>query len=113
MKQRWRIRLAHAAERDFVDILQWTTEHFSPRQARVYETTLRNALTALVHGPGAPGVRARPDLGVGVICLHVARKRRKGRHFIVFRAHDDKNLIEVLRILHDSMDLARHIDTAD
>ena len=36
---------------------------------------------------------------------------RKGRHFIMFRTgHDkDRKVIEVLRILHDAMDLPRHL----
>ncbi len=107
MKPRWRIRLANAAERDFVAIVQWTDHHFGPRQAKVYQTTLRRALSALLEGPSTLGVHSRPDLGADVVCLHVARKGRKGRHFVVFRAHADAHIIEVLRILHDSMDLAR------
>jgi toxin ParE1/3/4 len=33
---------------------------------------------------------------------------RRGRHFIMYRAASG-NVIEVVRILHDAMDLARHI----
>jgi toxin ParE1/3/4 len=47
--------------------------------------------------------------------LHVARKRRRGRHFILFRADTNPNrgLIDVLRILHDAMDLERHVPDED
>lgn len=43
--------------------------------------------------------------------LHVARNGRKGRHFIMFRVEDieEENQIDVLRLLHDSMDLERHL----
>lgn len=40
--------------------------------------------------------------------LHVARRNRRGRHFILFRA-TEAGQIQVVRILHDAMDLARHI----
>lgn len=111
MRRSWRVWLAEGAERDFFNILRWTAEQFGKRQARVYETTLRNALKALASGPNALGCRERPDLGVDVASLHVARQGRKARHLIVFRAHEKMAAIEVLRILHDSMDLARHMDS--
>jgi toxin ParE1/3/4 len=105
------VRLAEGAERNFFSILRWTTEQFGKRQARVYETTLRSALKALATGPNVLGCRARPDIGTGIMGLHVARNRRKGRHIIVFRAHEEMTAIEVLRILHDSMDLQQHVDS--
>ena len=42
--------------------------------------------------------------------LHVARKGRKGPHFVVFRVAPSRSeqVIDVLRLLHDSMDLPRH-----
>ena len=43
--------------------------------------------------------------------LHVAPQGRKGRHLMVFRTHEQGGVIEVLRILHDSMGLARHLDS--
>ena len=109
MKLRLRVWLAQGAERDFFNILRWTAEHFGKRQARIYETTLRSALKVLADGPDAVGCRAQPDMGPGIASLHVERKGRKGRHLVVFRTHDEAKIIEVLRILHDSMDLARHL----
>ena len=85
MKRSWRVWLAQGAERDFFSILHWTTERFGERQARVYETTLRSALKELANGPGAVGSRARPELGADVFSLHVSRKGRKGKHFVIFR----------------------------
>lgn len=111
MKPAWRVQLSQSAERDFFSILHWTTEQFGKRQARVYETTLRSALKALATGPGAVGSRARPDLGSDLGSLHVARQGRHGRHLVVFCAHQEAKTIEVLRILHDSMDLSRHLNS--
>lgn len=111
MKRSWRVWLAQGAERDFFSILHWTTKQFGERQARVYETTLRSALKELANGPGAVGSRARPEFGVDVFSLHVARKGRKGKHLVIFRTHEEAKLIEVLRVLHCSMDLVRHLDS--
>lgn len=103
------VRLSEPAESDFLAILRWMTERFGKRQARVYETTLGAALKVLVDGPGIPGSIARSELGPNILTLHVGRNRRKGRHFIVHRAHEGDQQIEVLRILHDSMVLMGHV----
>jgi toxin ParE1/3/4 len=50
----------------------------------------------------------RDDILPDIKLLHVARFVNRGRHFIVFRAQDNRH-IDVLRILHDSMDFARHL----
>ncbi len=111
MKVRWTVGLAQQARQDFSSILHWRTEHFGRRQARDYGATLRSALKALADGSGIIGCRFHEELGPGILSLHVARQGRKGRHFILLRANAETKTIEVLRILHDSMDLARHLDS--
>ena len=86
----------------------WTTERFGARQAGVYRDTLLDALAALAGGPDVPGSRSREDLLPGLRSLHVARRRRRERHFILYRAAGD-DTIEVIRILHESMDVSRHL----
>jgi toxin ParE1/3/4 len=110
MKQRWQVRLTDRAQSDYSEIVRWTAEHFGVRQARNYATTLRRALKALGEGPSLIGLRSRSELGQDVATLHVARKGRKGRHLLVLRIREQDGVIEVLRILHDSMDLTRHLD---
>lgn len=55
-----------------------------------------------------PGSAGRDEILIGLRTVHVARRGHRGRHFIKYRAADDQ-VIEVLRILHDAMDLVRHI----
>jgi toxin ParE1/3/4 len=106
----WNIHLSDRAAADFHEILRWTAEQFGEMQARAYEATLASALEALGEGPGIAGVRAADDLKPGLRMLHAARKRRKARYIILFRAGALPNReIEVLRILHDSMDVKRHV----
>lgn len=105
----WRVRLAGAAEADFEAIVVWTVEQFGDVQAGVYAETLSAAVQALTAGPAQPGAKARPEIGRDLFTMHVARYGRKGRHFVLFRADPAHRQIDVLRILHDSMDLARHV----
>ena len=107
----WPIRLNAAAEVDFQGILRWTLEQFGEVQAQVYADTLSAALESLAGGPKVIGAIARNDIAKGLFTLHVARHGRKGRHFIMFRIGRDKDreVIEVLRLLHDAMDVVRHL----
>ena len=104
----WNVRLAAQAELDFFEIITWTIENFGERQAETYAETLTLAIEALHDGPEQLGAKARDDIGPSIRTLHVARQGRSGRHFVVFSEAKDR-YIDVLRLLHDSMDLARHI----
>ena len=107
----WTVRLSSAAEADYQQILHWTVENFGTAQARHYADTLSSALKALSPGPAIIGVKERPEIGNNIRTLHVARNGRKGRHFVMFRVGSiqGRDVIDVLRLLHDSMDLERHL----
>ena len=107
----WRVRLAAAAEADFDQILQWTAERFGKRRADIYTETLLAALDALKEGPTVAGVKTRDGLSKDILTLHASRSGRKARHIILFRVEPggDERVIQILRILHDSMDLPRHL----
>lgn len=107
----WTVRLSGAAEADFRQILRWTVDNFGSAQARAYADTLSSALKALSAGPSVIGVKERPEIGSNIWTLHVARNGRKGRHFVMFRvgSTEGRDVIDVLRLLHDGMDLERHL----
>jgi len=109
--QRWRVHLGAAAEVDFANILKWTAENFGARQSRVYRDTLVQAMGDLADGPDAAGAKARDDIIAGLRTLHIARRGRRGSHFLMYRAAPN-NTIEIVRILHDRMELQRHIPSA-
>lgn len=115
MKPTWTIRLAAAAEQDYRGILHWKVANFGQRQARTYAKTLTNALHDLALGPAIIGAGRREHIGPGIHTLHVARKGRKGRQFVVFRIDfsRDENVIDALRLLHDSRDLPHHLTAAN
>ena len=111
MSSPWTVRLGHQAEQDFLTIMQWTNSTFGEAQAMAYAHTISQAIQALQDGPEVGGVKLRDEIEPGLRTLHVARQGRKGRHFVVFRAGAERN-VDVLRLLHDSMDLARHVHAA-
>jgi toxin ParE1/3/4 len=106
-KRRWRVRLGAQAELDFANILQWTATNFGARQTRLYRDVLMRAISELAKGPDVAGAKERDDILPGLHTLHVARHGRRGRHLLLYRIGD--RTIEIARILHDSMDLRRHV----
>jgi toxin ParE1/3/4 len=104
------VRITEPADDDFRSIIRWTAREFGEQQARAYAETLRIAVRGLSAGPTLTGVKVRDDIAAGILTLHVARNGRKGRHFLMFRVSDrEGHVIDVLRILHDAMDLQRHV----
>ena len=111
----WKIQLTAAAEANFEEVLRWTATQFGEAQARIYAGTVSAALNELAAGPTAAGAKKRDDILQGIFTFHVARKGRKSRHLVMFRVGHtaDYEVIEVLRLLHDAMELQRHLPVAD
>ncbi len=112
MSKVWKIRLGRQVELDYAEILSWTTKHFGKVQAQIYSETISQAIQALTDGPEILGSKRRDEIGSGIMTLHVSRLGRKGRHIVVFRV-DRAQTIDVLRLLHESMDLPRHLPKAN
>ena len=106
-RQTWTVRLSDSAEADYDAILRWTAAQFGGRQAASYGARLAAVLARLEHGPTLAGVRQRNEIGAGLRTLHVGPR---GRHIILFRVGNAaRRTLDVLRILHDAMDVARHL----
>jgi toxin ParE1/3/4 len=103
----WQIRLGAEAEKDFARILRHTHDAFGPGQADIYGATLVGAIAALEEGPNILASASHAEILPDLRTLHVARQGRRGQHFILYRPVQG-DVIEILRILHDAMDLARH-----
>ncbi|BBK41083.1 hypothetical protein STVA_11030 [Allostella vacuolata] len=109
MKRRvWRVALTETALRDLAQIVDWTAEHFGVSQAVRYRATILAAAAALQAGPDVPGARPAREVDPDFRVLHVARGGRSGRHLLLYRAVVDHQ-IDILRVLHDGMDIRRHI----
>ena len=102
----WTVRLSDTAEADYDDILRWTARRFGTTQAAAYGRLIATALARMERGPNVAGVRRRDEIGAGLLTLHIGRR---ARHIILFRVGSEAPTIDVLRILHEAMDVARHV----
>jgi toxin ParE1/3/4 len=103
------VRVTQAAERDFQEIVEWTASQFGSVQAEACALTLSHAIEALLDGPDILGVKSRDDILPGLFSLHVSRRRRKGRHVLLFRVDiKGAQVVEVLRVVHDAMEVRQH-----
>ena len=114
-----RYRLSDAAQVDVINILAWTHDQFGEAARLRYESLIVAALRDVATQPDRPGSIARPELGAGVRSWHLRLSRdhvatgaevvRRPRHFLVYRP--ESALLVVGRVLHDAMELARHLDS--
>ena len=111
-------RLADAAKADILNVLAWSEETFGEAARRRYERLLITALRDVATDPGRPGSVAHPELGAGIRSWHLRNSRERARtpdaivhrprHFLLYRPLDP-GLIGVGRVLHDAMDISRHL----
>ncbi len=107
----WTVRVSDTANADFDEILRWTAKRFGKNQAHAYAALTAEAAARLEGGPAIRGARQRGEIGTGLSTRHVGRR---GWHIILFRVSGDQNeAVDVLRILHDAIDLARHVPEED
>lgn len=107
-----------AAEQDIEAILFWTEEQFGQEARLRYEAILIQAIADLAEDATRPGSHNRPELAASARTYHVRHSRnnvtlpvgrvKNPRHFLLYRVRDDGRL-EISRILHDSMDLEKHL----
>jgi toxin ParE1/3/4 len=89
-------RLSPLAESDLEDVWLYTFENWSAEQADRYHNQIMAAIGGLAEG-GTEG-RAIDDIRPGY------RKRAVVSHFLFYRI-TDAGLIDVIRILHQRMDI--------
>lgn len=113
-----RLRLTAPAESDIAALLDWSSERFGAIPRRRYEALVETALRDVAENPLRPGSREERALGAGRRIYHLRHSRDRARtsegmvqsprHFVVYRVVS-RELVVILRVLHDSMDLARHL----
>ena len=91
--------LSPEAVDDRKEIVAYTVITWGKEQARKYNQKLKDALAAIRTNPRIG--RQHPQLPPNYQVYHV------GRHYIVYSVNDTR--IEIVRILHDQMDLSGHI----
>lgn len=102
------LRLSQRAKLDIVQILEWTRDHFGDNQVAIYGALVNSALREIEQNPLHARSRSRVDLQQHIRTFAIARKGKNARHLIVHRA-DGGFEIQVLRVLHESMDIVQHL----
>ena len=111
-----RYRISYAATDDIDSILRWSETHFGRRIRQRYEALIVAGIRDVARDPYGPGVQSRSELGDGVYSWHLRQSRthvagdliHDPRHFLIYRVDD--GIVVIGRVLHDSMDLERHVD---
>jgi toxin ParE1/3/4 len=110
--------LAPAAEKDIDSILLWTEERFGEQARLRYEALLVQAITDVAKCPDLPGSHHRSEIAAATRTYHLFYSRnqvalavgrvKRPRHFLLYRTRSN-GLVEIGRVLHDSVDLERHL----
>ena len=103
-----RLLLTARAEREIRATLRFTASRWGAMQAESYRALISDAFAELLADPRSPRSRAQEEIRPGVRTLPIARAGRPARHLVVYRISEAGD-IEVLRLLHDSMELRRHL----
>jgi toxin ParE1/3/4 len=109
-------RLTQTARADIVSILAWSHEQFGEEARKRYEALIATAIRDAASRSDDDGHTLRPEIGEGAFTWHLSRSRARApggrvhrpRHFLVCRRDGDTLVIG--RVLHDAMDLRRHVD---
>ena len=93
------IRLTSRAEADLAGIADYTIETFDIEQARRYRDDLEACFLTIAENP---------RLGRSAEALSAGLRRIEHRSHVVFYLVDERGVL-IVRILHSSMDAARHV----
>ena len=104
---KFKLRLSKRAVQDVEEVLVYTLAQFGERKYEQYKELIRQALADIAADPYRPPARHRPEIGVDIRTFHIARPGKKARHLFLYRVVQDE-LVDLGRLLHDSMDLRRH-----
>jgi toxin ParE1/3/4 len=112
------LRLSALAQRDIAALLEWSREQFGEKGRVRYEALLRQAVVDVAADPERMGTHQRPELAASVRTYHLRYSRdrvkrshgqvRSPRHLLAYRIVES-GMIEIVRVLHDAMDLDRHL----
>ncbi|CAM3769662.1 Plasmid stabilization protein ParE [Pseudomonas reidholzensis] len=111
-------RISNAARADIVDILRLSQTQFGEQARQRYQALILTALQATADTPYRIGSRNRDELLPGLRSYHLIGSRQQARsphgtvksprHTVFYRVLNDE-VIEVVRLLHDAMEVQLHL----
>ncbi len=93
-------RISNEAVSDMLDIGRYTESSWGIEQSNAYLKSLDTAFHTLAQQPK-----------LGLSCDNVSygyRKYLEGKHIVFYRVADDK-MVEIIRILHQAMNVSDHV----
>lgn len=97
--------------------MKWSLKEFGADAALRYDALLTQTLRDVGDDAERLGVQGLQEIADDVFAYHLRHSREKARtlagivrnprHFLIFRKR--RQIIEVLRVLHDARDLRRHV----
>ncbi len=111
------LRISALAASDIVDTLRFTEMRLGPSAKRQYCNQLQATLHALAEKPAHACSSTRDELFPGLRSLHLSFNKlvmddgriNSPRHIVFYRTGPDQ-VIEILRILHDAMEITQHLN---
>lgn len=111
-------RISNAARADIVDILTISRMQFGDQARQRYQALILAALQAIADTPYRIGSHERDELAQGLRSYHLIYSRQQAspphgmvkspRHIVFYRVVSD-DVIEVVRLLHDAMEVQLHL----
>lgn len=111
-----RFRLSRLAQSDLAHILATSASRWGPEARRRYSALLNIAMLEVADNPDSLTARDRADLARGIRAFHLRHARAddpeakvsRPVHIIYYRSIRP-GVIEIVRVLHERMEPARHI----
>ena len=110
--------IAPKARSDIANILAWTLDNFGPQMLHRYGKLIAAAIAEIAANPELAGSVKRAEIAEHCRTYHLIHSRKKAggrgnrvrhpRHFLLYRA-TESNVVEIGRVLHDSMELDQHL----
>ncbi|WP_415764367.1 type II toxin-antitoxin system RelE/ParE family toxin [Pseudomonas sp. ZB1P45] len=111
-------RISNAARADIVDILRLSQTQFGDRARQRYQALILAALQDIAGMPYRIGSHDRDELAPGLRSHHLIHSRQQAkqphgtvkspRHIVFYRVANDE-VIEIIRLLHDAMEVQLHL----
>lgn len=110
------LRISPKAHTDIADTLRFTEVRFGESVRTQYQDLLQATFRSLAEKPAHISSTMRDELSPGLRSLHLSinvlemsdGRMIRPRHIVFYRTGPDQ-VVEILRILHDAMEVAQHL----
>ncbi|MGO1307339.1 MAG: type II toxin-antitoxin system RelE/ParE family toxin [Microbacterium gubbeenense] len=105
------LRITATAAKDIAQAVTRSRADFGKEAARRYESLITETLINIASAPHGAGSHTVSAIRRGLLIRHLASSNRSRvkhpRHIVAYLVENDA--VHILRVLHESMDLPRHL----